>query len=130
MQRLVSDLNRTYRDTSALWSQDFDPAGFTWIDANDASGNVFSFLRFGADGSLLACVANFSAVPHEHYRLGLPRAGRWDEVINTDAERLLRLRRRQPRRRRGGRVAAGTASRPRPSCGCRRSARSGCVIRG
>ena len=103
MQQLVGDLNRTYRDTSALWSKDFDPAGFAWIDANDASGNVFSFVRFGADGSMLACVANFSAVPHERYRLGLPRAGRWDEVINTDAERLRRLRRRQLGRGRGER---------------------------
>jgi 1,4-alpha-glucan branching enzyme len=86
LQRLIGDLNRTYRDTSALWSKDFDPTGFAWIDANDASGNVFSFVRFGADGSMLACVANFSSVPHEGYRLGLPRAGRWDEIINTDAD--------------------------------------------
>ena len=83
--RLVSDLNRVYRETAALWSQDSDPGGFHWIDANDASGNVYSFVRFGSDGSMLACVANFSAVPHENYRVGLPRAGRWDEVVNTDA---------------------------------------------
>ncbi len=47
---------------------------------------MFSFLRFGDDGSVLACIANFSPVPHERYRLGLPFAGRWDEVLNTDAE--------------------------------------------
>jgi 1,4-alpha-glucan branching enzyme len=75
-----------YRETSALWSQDHEPAGFGWIDADDVTGNVFSFLRYGVDGSVVACVANFSAVPHEQYQLGLPRAGRWDEVINTDAE--------------------------------------------
>jgi 1,4-alpha-glucan branching enzyme len=86
VQRLVADLNSTYRETAALWSQDSDPAGFHWIDANDAAGNVYSFLRFGSDGSALACIANFSAVPHERYRVGLPFAGRWDEVINTDAE--------------------------------------------
>jgi 1,4-alpha-glucan branching enzyme len=85
VSRLVSDLNRVYRETNALWSQDSDPAGFHWIDANDAAGNVYSFVRFGTDGSMLACVANFSAVPHEGYRIGLPRAGRWDEVVNTDA---------------------------------------------
>ncbi len=85
VQRLVSDLNRVYAETGALWSQDSDPAGFHWIDANDASGNVYSFLRFGSDGSIMACIANFSAVPHDGYRVGLPRAGRWDEVINTDA---------------------------------------------
>jgi 1,4-alpha-glucan branching enzyme len=89
VQRLVSDLNRVYRETPALYTQDIDPAGFQWIDANDATGNVFSFVRWGSDGSALACVANFSAVPHENYQLGLPREGRWDEVLNTDAEAYL-----------------------------------------
>ncbi len=86
IQQLVRDLNATYRDFPALWSQDADPAGFAWIDANDADNNVFSFLRHGTDGSVLACVSNFAGVPHEGYRLGLPKAGRWDEVLNTDAE--------------------------------------------
>jgi len=84
--RLVTDLNRVYRETPALWSQDTDQAGFGWIDADDVAGNVYSFLRFGGDGSILACVANFSPVPHEQYVLGLPKAGRWDEVVNTDAD--------------------------------------------
>jgi 1,4-alpha-glucan branching enzyme len=85
VQKLVTDLNRIYRESPALWTQDSDPAGFEWIDANDAAGNVFSFLRWGSDGSVLACVANFSALPHERYRLGLPSAGTWTEVVNTDA---------------------------------------------
>jgi 1,4-alpha-glucan branching enzyme len=84
--RLVTDLNRVYRETPALWSQDTDQAGFGWIDADDVAGNVYSFLRYGSDGSILACVANFSPVPHEQYVLGLPKAGRWDEVVNTDAD--------------------------------------------
>jgi len=84
--RLVGDLNRVYRETPALWQLDTSPAGFHWIDANDAAGNVYSFLRFARDGSAIACIANFAAVPHEGYRLGLPFAGRWDEVINTDAD--------------------------------------------
>jgi 1,4-alpha-glucan branching enzyme len=83
---LVRDLNSVYRATPALWTQDIDPAGFEWIDANDAAGNVFSFLRWGQDGSVLACVTNFSALPHEGYRMGLPHTGRWEEVLNTDAE--------------------------------------------
>jgi 1,4-alpha-glucan branching enzyme len=86
VQSLVRDMNRVYAETSALWSLDHDPAGFSWIDANDASNNVFSFVRKGVDGSMLACVANFSAVPHENYRLGLPQVGRWDEILNTDAD--------------------------------------------
>jgi 1,4-alpha-glucan branching enzyme len=86
---LVGDLNRAYRETPALWEQDTTPEGFAWIDANDAAGNVFSFLRFAEDGSALACVANFSGGPHPDYRLGLPYEGRWDEVVNTDAEAYL-----------------------------------------
>jgi 1,4-alpha-glucan branching enzyme len=84
--RLITDLNHQYRDTAALWSRDTTENGFHWIDANDAAGNVYSFLRFGDDGSVIACIANFSSVPHEGYRLGLPYAGRWDEVVNTDAD--------------------------------------------
>ena len=58
---------------------DSDPAGFEWIDANDAAETCFSFLRWGSDGSVLACLANFSAVPHEGYRVGLPHTGEWTE---------------------------------------------------
>jgi 1,4-alpha-glucan branching enzyme len=86
VQTLVHDMNRTYRDSRALWSRDSDPSGFEWIDANDAGNNVFSFLRWGDDGSVLACIANFAAVPHDGYRVGLPFAGRWEELLNTDAE--------------------------------------------
>ncbi len=86
VQSLVRDLNRTYVDTPALWRNDNDPSGFGWIDANDALNNVLSFVRSGGDEPRLACVSNFSAVPHHGYRLGLPQGGRWTEVINTDAE--------------------------------------------
>jgi 1,4-alpha-glucan branching enzyme len=86
VQQLIVDLNRVYRESPALWTLDVDPSGFSWIDANDAQGNVFSFIRRGADGSVVVCVANFAGNPHEQYRLGLPIGGRWDEVVNTDSE--------------------------------------------
>ena len=93
VQRLSRDLNAVYRSTPALWELDTAPEGFSWIDANDAQGNVLSFLRYaarsgpGADGppGVLACLANFSALPYQRYRIGLPQAGRWREVLNTDA---------------------------------------------
>ncbi len=91
VQRLVHDLNQAYRAHSALWRRDFTPDGFGWIDASDSAGNVLSFLRFpGAGGTgpgapFVACVANFSGDPHREYRIGLPAAGRWREMINTDA---------------------------------------------
>jgi len=86
VRMLVRDLNRVYRQTRALHSRDVTPSGFTWIDANDADHNVFSFLRWGDDGSVLACIANFAGNPHEGYRIGLPKGGRWAEVVNTDSE--------------------------------------------
>ncbi len=87
LHRLVRDLNLGYRASPALWSQDTTPNGFRWIAADDADHNTVAFIRIAADGSPLVCVANFAAVPHEGYRVGLPQTGRWQEVINTDAER-------------------------------------------
>ena len=86
VQNCLRDMNRVYRETHALWDQDNTPEGFQWIDANDASGNVFSWLRFGADGSVLASITNFSPVVRGDYRVGLPNIGRWREVLNTDAD--------------------------------------------
>jgi 1,4-alpha-glucan branching enzyme len=86
IQQLVMDLNQVYLERPALWQKDSSPAGFEWIDASDRSGNVLSFLRYGADGNVLACVCNFAAMPHYDYRIGLPSAGSWAELINTDAE--------------------------------------------
>jgi 1,4-alpha-glucan branching enzyme len=82
---LLRRLNELYRELPALWSLDDAPAGFRWISADDRAGNVVSFLRHGSDGSVVACVCNFSGSVHHGYRVGLPKAGRWREVINTDA---------------------------------------------
>jgi 1,4-alpha-glucan branching enzyme len=86
VQQLVKDLNAAYAAHPALWQLDSSPAGFQWIDASDREGGVVSFLRYSSDGDVLACVANFAAMPHHVYRIGLPSAGPWAEVINTDAE--------------------------------------------
>nr|WP_138180236.1 1,4-alpha-glucan branching protein GlgB [Nakamurella multipartita] len=86
IRSLVGDLNRVYRSSPALYTQDFTPAGFTWLDANDREGNVLAYLRWGSDGSVLACVLNFSPMPHSGYRIGLPFAGVWKEAVNTDSE--------------------------------------------
>ncbi|HEY2637781.1 MAG TPA: 1,4-alpha-glucan branching protein GlgB [Solirubrobacteraceae bacterium] len=86
IQNLVRDLNRIYRDEPALWELDTDPTGFWWLEANDANDNVVAFCRRDADGErVVACVANLSPVPHERYRVGLPRPGRWRELLNTDS---------------------------------------------
>ncbi len=88
VQDLVRDLNRAYRDHPALWEVDFDPAGFTWLEAGDADRNVLAFLRRNRAGDqVLACVANLSPVPRYGYRVGLPAVGTWTEILNTDAAR-------------------------------------------
>ncbi|HEY5240737.1 MAG TPA: 1,4-alpha-glucan branching protein GlgB [Polyangiaceae bacterium] len=86
MQALVRDLNRIYREEPALYELDSDPAGFWWIEPNDADRNVLAFARGSRGGErVLVFAANLSPVPREGYRLGLPRAGRWREAINTDS---------------------------------------------
>ena len=88
IQELVRDLNLRYREEPALWELDFEPAGFRWLEANDADANVVAFARFARDGERsVVCVCNFSPVPRPGYRVGLPRGGRWREVLNTDDER-------------------------------------------
>ncbi|MCX5388234.1 1,4-alpha-glucan branching protein GlgB [Streptomyces sp. NBC_00083] len=82
---LVRDLNHRYTADPALWSRDGDPEGFRWIDADAAEDNVYSFVRHGSDGELLVCVYNFQPAPRYGFRLALPAAGRWREVLNTDA---------------------------------------------
>jgi 1,4-alpha-glucan branching enzyme len=86
LQQLVRDLNLTYRQTPALWHRDHQPEGFQWIDANNADANLLSFVRYADDGTPLACIVNLSPVPRGDQRFGLPRAGRWRELLNTDAE--------------------------------------------
>jgi 1,4-alpha-glucan branching enzyme len=86
VQSLVRDLNRVYRSRPALWEVDFEASGFQWLEPNDASNNVLAFARRSADGSdVVVCVCNLSPVPREGYRLGMPRAGRWVEALNTDS---------------------------------------------
>lgn len=86
LQLMVRQLNEIYRNTSALWEQDNAGGGFEWINANDSEHNVLSFVRWDRAGHPLVCVVNFAGNPHYDYRVGLPFAGEWREVLNTDAE--------------------------------------------
>jgi 1,4-alpha-glucan branching enzyme len=81
---LVGELNRVYRERPALWEQDADAAGFRWI-TSDPGADVVAFLRVASDGRELACIVNFGGTPVGPYRVGLPAAGEWVEVLNTDA---------------------------------------------
>ena len=85
-QRWVRDLNRLYRDTPALYELDFSPAGFEWVDCNDADSSVIAFLRKARSGEReVLVVLNFTPVVRESYRIGVPRGGFWHERLNSDA---------------------------------------------
>jgi 1,4-alpha-glucan branching enzyme len=82
----LADLNRVYVAEPALHDSDFDPGGFEWIDANDAEGSTLSFFRRSRDGrNLILIVCNLTPVPRENYVVGVPRAGFWSELLNSDA---------------------------------------------
>ena len=84
--RLVSDICSRYRSIPAAYELDDRPDGFQWIDAGNADQNVIGFVRFDSNGHPgLACMANLSPVVRYEFRVGLPLAGRWEEVVNTDA---------------------------------------------
>ncbi len=85
VQKLVGDLNRLYRDFAALHDQDDAPQGFQWLIGDDATNSVYAWLRWSKEGSPLLVVANFTPVPREGYRIGVPFAGTWHEVLNSDA---------------------------------------------
>ena len=88
LQRWVEDLNRLYRSEPALHELDCDPAGFEWIDCNDADSSVLSLIRKAKSSSAIMLVlCNFTPVPRYSYRVGTPRGGQWQEILNSDAAR-------------------------------------------
>ncbi|CUA99826.1 1,4-alpha-glucan branching protein GlgB [Thiomonas bhubaneswarensis] len=84
VQRLVRDLNLTYRAHAALHQRDHHPSGFAWITHEDASQSVLAFERKAADSSSLVVLCNFTPTPRPDYRVGVPQGGRWELLINTD----------------------------------------------
>jgi len=85
VQRLVRDLNHLYRNSPALYEQDFTGEGFEWIAHDDAERSVFSFVRKGRAGPLMLVVCNFAPVVQHGFRIGVPAAGTWHERLNTDS---------------------------------------------
>lgn len=86
IQKLVSDLNTIYKNIPCLHEYDFDPKGFEWIDCNDWENSTLTFIRKGTNPSDIVLVAcNFTPVPRQAYRVGVPLAGYWEEILNSDA---------------------------------------------
>ena len=86
VQALVRALNTVYRAEPALWEQDFDWTGFRWIDPDDSDQQRAVVPAVpGLTGRPVACLANLTPVPRHDYRVGLPQAGRWIEILNSDS---------------------------------------------
>ncbi|BCB27086.1 1,4-alpha-glucan branching enzyme GlgB [Sulfurimicrobium lacus] len=85
MLNLNRDLNRLYREMPSLYQQDFEATGFSWVDCHDADQSILSYLRWGHDGSMVAVVLNFTPVPREGYRIGVPKVGAYREIFNSDS---------------------------------------------
>lgn len=86
VQNVVRDLNRLLVAEPALYRLDSEPGGFSWVVVNDSEQSVFAWMRFGGEGARpVLVVSNLTPVPRSGYRVGLPFAGRWVEILNTDA---------------------------------------------
>jgi len=86
VQRLVRDLNRVYADEPALRQRDVVNTGFRWVVGDDRQNSVFAFLRYGNEAAPpVLVVCNMTPVPRSGYLVGVPRPGRWRELLNTDA---------------------------------------------
>ncbi|MCF6256524.1 MAG: 1,4-alpha-glucan branching protein GlgB [Gammaproteobacteria bacterium] len=84
VQQLIGDLNHLYRDTSALYQHEFETEGFEWIDCHDADQSILSFLRRDGDEHVIV-ILNFTPVPRSGYRIGVPDAAFYEEVLNSDS---------------------------------------------
>ncbi len=85
LQLMMRDMNHLYRDTPALYEVDFESHGFEWIDCNDAVNSTMSYIRRDKHGGFVVVALNLTPVPRDHYRLGVPEAGYYRELMNTDA---------------------------------------------
>jgi len=85
LQLMQRDMNHTYKNEPALHEVDFEGGGFEWLDCNDASQSVLSFIRRDKNGGEVVVALNLTPVPRENYRLGVPKPGIYEEIMNTDA---------------------------------------------
>ena len=86
LQNLLRDLNALHRNEPALHQLDGYESGFQWLIGDDKANSVYAWLRKGEQGAPLLVVHNFTPVPREGYRIGIPLAGRWTVLLNSDAE--------------------------------------------
>ena len=98
VQAFIRELNHVYRAEKALWEIDNSWDGFDWIDADNNEQGILSFVRKAKDGSAVLCVLNFRPESHESFRLGVPLAGAWQEILSSDDTRFGGSGKTNPRR--------------------------------
>jgi 1,4-alpha-glucan branching enzyme len=86
VQRVVRDLNRLYAGEPALHQRDCENSGFMWAVGDDRANSVYAFVRFAQNGPSILVVCNMTPVPRYGYRIGVPHAGAWREVFNSDSD--------------------------------------------
>ncbi|MFW6229840.1 MAG: alpha amylase C-terminal domain-containing protein, partial [Halanaerobium sp.] len=84
IQNFVRDLNQTYLNESPLWELDYSPKGFEWIEPNDNNQSVLSLIRYNSKGKPVIVALNFTPIPRDNYRIGVPKEGIYEVILNSD----------------------------------------------
>jgi 1,4-alpha-glucan branching enzyme len=85
LENWVHDLNHVFKTEPALFQKNFSPDGFEWIEVNDADQSVLGFIRKGNNkDDVILFAANFTPIPRDNYRFGVPLKGKWKEILNSD----------------------------------------------
>jgi 1,4-alpha-glucan branching enzyme len=87
LDRFLEDLGRIYHARPALWREDHEPSGFSWIDCSDRAGTVLAYVRRCRDEDPVVIVLNLTPVPRDDYRVGAPAVGRWTQLLTSDDAR-------------------------------------------
>ena len=82
----MRDLNHAYVSEPALHALDAEPGGFDWLISDDADNSVYAFRRVDGAGREVVTICNFTPMPRHGYRVGMPKPGQWDEIVNTDSD--------------------------------------------
>ena len=84
VQKVIADINHKYKATESLWQRDNFAEGFQWLVGDDGAANVIAYARWSDTGKPLISITNWSPVPHERYKMFIPKPGKYREVLNTD----------------------------------------------
>jgi 1,4-alpha-glucan branching enzyme len=88
IQNLVAELNGIYKANPPLWEEDFSPEAFQWLDCEDSSQSIYSYMRKDKKGNVLVIILNLTPVVRNEYFCGVPFGGEWEEIFSSDDEKF------------------------------------------